>query len=312
VGPHALGNRSIVADPRRTDMKDILNARIKHREPFRPFAPSILQEDVGAYFDQSYPDPFMIKVYNVLPDKHAVIPAVTHVDGTGRLQTVERHVNERYWGLINAFKQETGVPVVLNTSFNENEPIVCTPEEAISCFVRTKMDALADHGVGAKRHWEFLGRERVSVGWVDTGKTSPAPAKRFSLEQIMIGPGAHWARGRWSRPRPGRGQQHDCRHRFSPAHPSGAGARFSRRGHASARLSTSAPIVIADDVFIGMQSLILKGVTIGRGSVVTRDMPPGVSFSMSRGGESDAGGEGTGEWSIVKGKWLSDDANGTV
>jgi carbamoyltransferase len=142
-GPRALGNRSIVADPRRTDMKDILNARIKHRELFRPFAPSILQEDVAAYFDQSYPDPFMIKVYNVLPEKHDVIPAVTHVDGTGRLQTVEQHVNARYWQLINAFKAETGVPVVLNTSFNENEPIVCTPEEAISCFVRTKMDALA-------------------------------------------------------------------------------------------------------------------------------------------------------------------------
>ena len=142
-GPRALGNRSIIADPRRHDMKDILNARIKHREPFRPFAPSILQEDVGDYFDQSYPDPFMIKVYNVLPDKQAVIPAVTHVDGTGRLQTVEQGANPRYWQLINAFKQETGVPVILNTSFNENEPIVCTPDEAVSCLLRTKMDALA-------------------------------------------------------------------------------------------------------------------------------------------------------------------------
>ena len=142
-GPRALGNRSIVADPRRHDMKDILNARIKHREPFRPFAPSILQEDVGDYFDQSYPDPFMIKVYNVLPEKHEVIPAVTHVDGTGRLQTVDQEAAPRYWQLINAFKQETGVPVVLNTSFNENEPIVCTPDEAVSCFSRTKMDVLA-------------------------------------------------------------------------------------------------------------------------------------------------------------------------
>lgn len=142
-GPRALGNRSIVADPRRHDMKDILNARIKHREPFRPFAPSILQEDVADYFDQSYPDPFMLKVYNVLPEKQEVIPAVTHVDGTGRLQTVEKHANARYWRLIHAFKQETGVPIVLNTSFNENEPIVCTPEEAVSCFARTKMDALA-------------------------------------------------------------------------------------------------------------------------------------------------------------------------
>lgn len=142
-GPRALGNRSILCDPRRHDMKEILNARIKYREPFRPFAPSILLEDVGEYFDQSYPDPFMIKVYNVLPEKHSVIPAVTHVDGTGRLQTVDRNSNLRYWQLIQAFKEHTGVPVVLNTSFNENEPIVCTPEEAVSCFLRTKMDVLA-------------------------------------------------------------------------------------------------------------------------------------------------------------------------
>lgn len=142
-GPRALGNRSIVADPRRSDMKDILNARIKHREPFRPFAPSILQEHVGEYFDQTYPDPFMIKVYNVLPEKRVVIPAVTHVDGTGRLQTVDQVAAPRYWKLINAFKEETGVPVVLNTSFNENEPIVCTPDQAIGVLERTKMDALA-------------------------------------------------------------------------------------------------------------------------------------------------------------------------
>ena len=142
-GPRALGNRSIIADPRRADMKDILNARIKHREPFRPFAPSILEEAVGDYFDQSYPDPFMIKVYNVLPEKQAEIPAVTHVDGTGRLQTVGRDVNPLYWQLIKAFEAETGTPVVLNTSFNENEPIVRTPDEAIDCFQRTRMDALA-------------------------------------------------------------------------------------------------------------------------------------------------------------------------
>jgi carbamoyltransferase len=142
-GPRALGNRSIVADPRRQDMKDILNARIKYREPFRPFAPSILGEAVGDYFDQSYPDPFMIKVYNVLPEKRDEIPAVTHVDGTGRLQTVHKNTNELYWQLIKEFGDQTGVPVVLNTSFNENEPIVCTPEEAIDCFLRTRMDALA-------------------------------------------------------------------------------------------------------------------------------------------------------------------------
>lgn len=142
-GPRALGNRSIIADPRRPDMKDILNARIKHREPFRPFAPSVLYEAVGDYFDQTYPEPFMIKVYNVLPEKRAVIPAVTHVDGSGRLQTVHREHSPLYWELINAFGQATGVPVVLNTSFNENEPIVCTPQEAIDCFQRTHMDALA-------------------------------------------------------------------------------------------------------------------------------------------------------------------------
>ena len=142
-GPRALGNRTILADPRRADMKDILNARIKHRETFRPFAPSILAEDVGAYFDQTYPDPFMIKVYNVLPEKRAVIPAVTHVDGTGRLQTVDQVAAPLYWKLINAFKIETGVPVVLNTSFNENELIVCTPDQAIGVLERTKMDALA-------------------------------------------------------------------------------------------------------------------------------------------------------------------------
>lgn len=142
-GPRALGNRSIIADPRRTDMKDILNARIKHREPFRPFAPSVLLEHVGEYFDQTYPDPFMIKVYGILPDKHDAIPAVTHVDGTGRLQTVSRDESPLYWKLISAFKQQTGVPVVLNTSFNENEPIVCTPQEAIAVLQRTKMDALA-------------------------------------------------------------------------------------------------------------------------------------------------------------------------
>ena len=141
-GPRALGNRSIIADPRRDDMKDILNARIKHREKFRPFAPSILLEATGDYFDQTYPDPFMIKVYNVLPEKRTEIPAVTHVDGTGRLQTVEREHSPLYWSLINAFGELTGTPVVLNTSFNENEPIVCTPDEAIDCFMRTKMDAL--------------------------------------------------------------------------------------------------------------------------------------------------------------------------
>jgi carbamoyltransferase len=141
-GPRALGNRSIVVDPRRAEMKNILNARVKRREPFRPFAPSILEERTGDYFEESYPDPFMIKVYPIRPEKRAEIPAVTHVDGTGRLQTVSKRQNPRYWALIKAFDDLTRVPVVLNTSFNENEPIVNTPEEALACFLRTKMDRL--------------------------------------------------------------------------------------------------------------------------------------------------------------------------
>lgn len=141
-GPRALGNRSIVVDPRRAEMKDVLNARIKRREPFRPFAPSILEERVGDYFEETYPDPFMIKVYPVKPARRGEIPAVTHVDGTGRLQTVSRTQNPRYWALIKAFEEKTGVPVVLNTSFNENEPIVNTPEEALACFLRTRMDRI--------------------------------------------------------------------------------------------------------------------------------------------------------------------------
>ena len=141
-GPRALGNRSIVADPRRAEMKDILNQRIKHREIFRPFAPSILEESTAEYFEKSYPSPFMTLAYSVRPEKRSVIPAPTHVDGTGRLQTVNREANPRYWRLIREFANLTGVPVVLNTSFNDNEPIVCRPEEAIDCFLRTKMDAL--------------------------------------------------------------------------------------------------------------------------------------------------------------------------
>ena len=141
-GSRALGNRSIVCDPRRKDMKDILNLKIKRRESFRPFAPSIHLEAVGEYFEIGYPDPFMLKVYPIKLDKQSVIPAVTHVDGSGRLQTVRKEDNPRYWRLIDEFRQITGVPVVLNTSFNENEPIVCKPVEALDCFLRTKMDIL--------------------------------------------------------------------------------------------------------------------------------------------------------------------------
>ena len=141
-GPRALGNRSIVADPRRPEMKEILNQRIKHREIFRPFAPSILAEKTGEWFEKSHPSPFMTLAYSVLPAKRDKIPAPTHVDGTGRLQTVAREANPRYHALIREFERQTGVPVVLNTSFNDNEPIVCRPEEALDCFLRTKMDAL--------------------------------------------------------------------------------------------------------------------------------------------------------------------------
>jgi carbamoyltransferase len=141
-GPRALGNRSIVVDPRRTEMKDILNARIKKRESFRPFAPSILEERVGDYFEQTHPVPTMLMVYQVKEDKRSTIPAVTHVDGSGRLQTVSRKTNLRYHQLISDFDRLTGVPVVLNTSFNEDEPIVCTPDDAIRCFIKTKMDLL--------------------------------------------------------------------------------------------------------------------------------------------------------------------------
>jgi carbamoyltransferase len=141
-GPRALGNRSIVADPRRPEMKEILNRRIKHRESFRPFAPSILAEATGDYFEKSHPSPFMTVAYAVRTEKRRAIPAPTHVDGTGRLQTVTREANPLYHALISAFRELTGVPVVLNTSFNDNEPIVCRPEEAIDCFLRTQMDAL--------------------------------------------------------------------------------------------------------------------------------------------------------------------------
>lgn len=141
-GARALGNRSILADPRRADMREIINTKIKFREKFRPFAPSVLEEALADYFVGAVPDPFMIQVYPVRPDKRAVIPAVTHVDGSGRLQTVSQSGNPLYWRLIKTFGELTGVPVLLNTSFNENEPIVHRPAEALDCFLRTKMDVL--------------------------------------------------------------------------------------------------------------------------------------------------------------------------
>jgi carbamoyltransferase len=141
-GPRALGNRSILGDPRRADMKDILNLKIKRRESFRPFAPSILREHVAEWFEQEDDVPFMMEVFQVRPEKRALVPATTHVDGSGRLQTVHRETNPRYHRLIETFRELTGVPMVLNTSFNENEPVVCRPEEALDCFLRTKMDVL--------------------------------------------------------------------------------------------------------------------------------------------------------------------------
>jgi carbamoyltransferase len=142
-GPRALGNRSIVAHPGLPDMKDVLNARIKHREWFRPFAPSILADRQHEYFEYDHPSPFMLHVYKIRPEKRAQLCAVNHVDNTGRLQTVAREENPLYYELIQAFERRTGIPVILNTSFNENEPIVCAPTEAIDCFQRTRMDVLA-------------------------------------------------------------------------------------------------------------------------------------------------------------------------
>jgi len=141
-GPRALGNRSILVDPRRAEMKEVLNRRIKHREAFRPFAPSILEEATAEYFERSAASPFMNLAYSVRREKRSKIPASTHVDGTGRLQTVSRSANPLYWALIKDFEKLTGVPVLLNTSFNDNEPIVLKPREAIDCFLRTNMDVL--------------------------------------------------------------------------------------------------------------------------------------------------------------------------
>jgi carbamoyltransferase len=141
-GPRALGNRSILCDPRRPDMKALLNAKIKRRESFRPFAPSILEEAVPEWFEEDDAVPFMMQVFQIREKKRKLIPAVTHIDGSGRLQTVSRRTNPRYYHLIQSFNAVTDVPMVLNTSFNENEPVVCTPEEALDCFLRTKMDLL--------------------------------------------------------------------------------------------------------------------------------------------------------------------------
>lgn len=169
-GPRALGNRSILGDPRRADMKDILNLKVKRRESFRPFAPSILRECVQEWFETDDDVPFMMQVYPIREEKRSAIPAVTHVDGSGRLQTVYKSTNPRYYALINAFHDITGIPLVLNTSFNENEPVVCKPEEALDCFLRTKMDVLVlgDY---------FIERAGAMVA-------KGTPAKPFKMRQL--------------------------------------------------------------------------------------------------------------------------------
>ncbi|HWQ92142.1 MAG TPA: carbamoyltransferase C-terminal domain-containing protein [Clostridia bacterium] len=141
-GPRALGNRSILAHPGWPGMKELINAKIKRREAFRPFAPSILEEAVGDYFEQTVQSPFMMHVVRIRPEKRIELSAVCHEDGTGRLQTVSRHQNASYYDLIKAFSKKSGTPVVLNTSFNENEPVVDTPQQAVNCFTRTDMDVL--------------------------------------------------------------------------------------------------------------------------------------------------------------------------
>tara|TARA_B100000902_G_scaffold392929_1_gene446220 strand:+ start:68775 stop:70499 length:1725 start_codon:yes stop_codon:yes gene_type:complete len=150
-GPRSLGNRSILVDPRREDAKELLNSKIKRREGFRPFAPSILEDFVGDYFDFPEEVPFMEKVLKIKSEKYGEIPAVTHVDGTGRLQTVNKKSSPKFYDLINSFYKKTGVPILLNTSFNENEPIVNLPEHALDCFVRTKMDILVMEDIIVER-----------------------------------------------------------------------------------------------------------------------------------------------------------------
>jgi carbamoyltransferase len=151
-GARALGNRSILADARRGDMRDLINAKIKFREKFRPFAPSILEEAMDDYFVGAAADPFMQQVYPVREEKRGILPAITHADGSGRLQTVSARTNPRYYRLIKEFETLTGVPVLLNTSFNENEPIVDTPEQALDCFLRTRMDVIVVNDTIIRRH----------------------------------------------------------------------------------------------------------------------------------------------------------------
>ena len=169
-GPRALGCRSIIADPRDPSMKDTLNNKVKFREGFRPFAPSVLEEHCGDYFDPGRPSPFMLLVSDVRPDKRSVIPAVTHVDGTARVHTVDRETNKPYRRLIEEFYTITGVPLILNTSFNvKGEPIICTPGEAVRCFLNTGLDYLVLGDFLAVKHpsHESRGRTAALAGFKD-------------------------------------------------------------------------------------------------------------------------------------------------
>ncbi len=179
MGPRALGNRSILADPRRAEMRNVLNAKVKKRESFRPFAPAVLLERSAEFFEIDQPDPFMTLAPRVRADKRSVIPAAVHVDGTGRIQTVERSANPRYWGLIEAFGRLTGVPVLLNTSFNRSEPIVARPEEAIACYLQSGMDVLV---LG-----DFYTTDRGPGLAAEQAGAHPAPGTaRKSVEEPML------------------------------------------------------------------------------------------------------------------------------
>jgi carbamoyltransferase len=179
MGPRALGNRSILADPRRPEMRDVLNAKVKKRESFRPFAPAVLVERAAEFFEIDQPDPFMTLAPRMRPDKRDHIPAAVHVDGTGRIQTVERSANPRYYGLIEAFGRLTGVPVLLNTSFNRAEPIVASPAEAIACYLRTGMDVLV---LG-----DFYTTDRPPADAAShaADRAEPAPARETPAEPAL-------------------------------------------------------------------------------------------------------------------------------
>jgi len=177
MGPRALGNRSILADPRRADMKDVLNAKVKQREPFRPFAPAVLVERAHEFFEISQPDPFMTLAPRVRPESRDRIPAAVHVDGTGRIQTVERSTNPRYYGLIEEFGRLTGVPILLNTSFNRAEPIVASPEEAIECYLRSGMDVLV---LG-----DYYTTDRAAAAGYAADRTASASARDVPAEAAL-------------------------------------------------------------------------------------------------------------------------------